>query len=169
MLHAGNTPRYWLALLLLGLGIEGTALFYQYQLGYGPCALCIHTRIWLLGLIVSGIAGLWLHRHPFAVTTLHGLVALAMAGLAERSYQLLATERGWTMGSCEMDAGLPPWFALDQWFPTLFEVQEMCGYTPELLFGITMAEALMAFSAMMLLLSMVLMVGSLTWKTGKNR
>jgi disulfide bond formation protein DsbB len=59
-----------------------------------------------------------------------------------------------------MDAGLPPWFALDQWFPALFEVQAACGYTPFILFQITMAEILMVLSAMRLSLAVALFVAS---------
>ena len=47
---------------------------------------------------------------------------------------------------CGFDAGLPPWLALEDWLPWLYRVEASCGYTPELLLGITMAEALMALS-----------------------
>ncbi len=56
-----------------------------------------------------------------------------------------------------MDSSLPNWFALDKWWPTVFEVMEPCGYTPELLFGITMAEALVVFSILMLLTHFLLL------------
>ncbi len=159
--NAGASRWYWLTLLLLGLSMEGVALLYQYQWDYAPCVLCIHVRIWLLGMITVVSVALWLQRYPYWGVVLHGLVTLLMAGLLERSYQLLATERGWIFGSCNMDAGLPGWFALDRWLPAVFEVKEACGYTPELLFGITMAEALLLFSALMLMLSSTLMVGGL--------
>ncbi len=154
----GESRWYWVALLLLGLSMEGMALLYQYQWDYAPCVLCIHVRIWLLGMITLAALALWLQRYPLWRPALHGLIALLMGGLLERSYQLLGTERGWIYGSCNMDAGLPDWFALDRWFPAVFEVKEACGYTPELLFGITMAEALLLFSALMVLLSATLMV-----------
>jgi disulfide bond formation protein DsbB len=88
-------------------------------------------------------------------------MALLMGGMLERSWQLLGTERGWIFGSCNMDAGLPAWFALDRWFPAVFEVKDACGYTPELLFGVTMAEALLLFSLTLTLLAAGLMVISL--------
>lgn len=156
----GGSGWYWLGLLLLALAMEGVALFYQYRLDYGPCVLCIHVRIWLLGLFAAAGVALWLRRYRYATGALHGLVALLMAGMLERSWQLLGTERGWTFGSCNLNAGLPDWFALDRWFPLVFEVKEACGYTPELLFGITMAEALLAFSAMMVLLATTLLLTS---------
>lgn len=60
-----------------------------------------------------------------------------------------------------MDLGLPAWLALDDWLPWLFEVQTSCGYTPELPLGITMAEALLAFSAALTLLGLGLALATL--------
>jgi disulfide bond formation protein DsbB len=90
----------------------------------------------------------------------HLLTVLVAAGLLERSYQLLGTERGFTFGDCGLDLGLPSWLALDSWFPAVFQVQTSCGYTPELLFGVTMAEALIVFSAIFVLFSLTMMFAS---------
>ena len=38
-------PWYWLALIVLGVSMEISALIYQYLLEYWPCVLCIHVRI----------------------------------------------------------------------------------------------------------------------------
>jgi disulfide bond formation protein DsbB len=43
----------------------------------------------------------------------------------------------------------------------LFKVWEACGYTPELLFGITMAEGLVVISAVLVLLTAVMTLASL--------
>jgi disulfide bond formation protein DsbB len=158
---ASGAP-YWAALVLLALAMEGVALFYQYRLDYWPCLLCIHVRVWLLGLMVAGVMGL-LARHlrgPLVLAQL--LVAVVGAGMLERSLKLLGTERGTIEGSCIMESGLPAWFALDKWFPSVFQVLEPCGYTPELLFGITMAEALVVFSTGLLALGSVMALVTLT-------
>ena len=149
---------YWLLLIIVGIASEGIALFYQYALDVRPCVLCIHTRIWILGLIIVASLALLIRRSGKLVVVAHALTTLIMAGLLERSYQLLGTERGWVFGSCDFDLGLPKWLALEEWFPSMFKVWEACGYTPELLFGITMAEALLVMSASMVLISFVLTV-----------
>lgn len=149
---------YWLGLVLLVPAMEGLALVYQYAWDYGPCVHCIHVRVWLLGMLAVGLLGLGLYRWLWANALLHALNAGLMYGMLQTSLQLLGTERGTIYGSCEMDAGLPAWFALDKWFPTVFEVWEPCGYTPELLFGVTMAEALVVFSAGLMGLSLALLV-----------
>lgn len=157
----GDSSWYWLALLLVGLSMEGVALLYQYLGDYEPCVLCIHVRIWLLGVMGVCVIALAARRYRYAAAAMHGLTALLMGGLLERSYQLLATERGWIFGSCDLDAGLPHWFALDRWFPAVLGVKTSCGYTPELLFGVTMAEALLLFSAAMIVVSVALALSTL--------
>lgn len=142
-----------MALLIFSLGLEVSALFYQYVLDYLPCVLCIHVRVWLLGIIVVSILAMKLYRHQMSLIALHLFTSLIFVGLFERSYQLLGTERGFVFGDCNMESGLPIWFALDNWLPSVFKVWEACGYTPELLFGITMAEALIVLSAVLLVIS----------------
>ena len=149
-------PAWWLALIVLGVGMEATALYYQYALDYYPCVLCIHVRIWTLGIIVLSLFALAARRRRSLRLLAHGLNTVLLAGLLERSWRLLGTERGFIEGSCDFDAGLPAWFALDKWFPAMFQVLESCGYTPELPFGVTMAEALVALSAVLLSISAVL-------------
>ncbi len=154
----GRSPVYWLALLLFCLVSEGGALYYQYVLEFEPCVLCIQVRIWLAAAVLIAVPMLFLCRWRLIPLLGHILVTIIMAGLVERSYMLLGTERGWVMGNCNFDLGLPAWLALEQWWPTVFEVQASCGYTPVLLFGITTAEALMGISVAMLIFSMLLMV-----------
>ncbi len=153
---------YWVALVILGIALELAALYYQYVLDEWPCVLCIHVRIWIAAFILVGIAALALHRYTAARRVCHGLSLLAMAGLLERSYQLLAVERGWIFGDCAMELGMPAWFAIDKWFPWIFEVQTSCGYTPLILFNISMAEVLIVFSVLIVILSLALFVAS--WK-----
>ncbi|MBF0470820.1 MAG: disulfide bond formation protein B [Gammaproteobacteria bacterium] len=152
---------YWLTVALLALSFESLALFYQYQLHYGPCVLCIQTRVWVLALLMVGLLGIGLCRWRWGGTLLHLLTLGVGIGLLERSWQLLGTERGWIFGSCSMDPGFPLWFALDRWLPQLFAPTEACGYTPELLFGVTMAEGLLLFSVVLLLWSLLFVVGNL--------
>ena len=67
-------------------------------------------------------------------------------GLAERSKYLYDVENGIAYGSCEFFLGMPDWFALDKWIPFMFEVRNLCGVTPDMLFGLSMAESLIASS-----------------------
>jgi disulfide bond formation protein DsbB len=163
-LRIGEGRLYWVAMITVGLALEIAALYYQYALNQYPCVLCIHIRIWVMAFIFIGIAGLFLRRTRMGLAIAGLLSVIASIGLLERSWQTLATERLWIEGSCSMLSGLPSWFALDQWFPAIFGVQASCGYTPVLLFGITMAEALMLISVVALAVTSLVTVATLRSK-----
>jgi disulfide bond formation protein DsbB len=156
LIDLSGQRRYWAALVLIGIALEAAALYYQYALDEWPCVLCIHVRIW----VVVGIVAFFATKSKLATRTAHALNTVIMAGLLERSWRVLAVERGWIFGDCEMDLGMPAWFALDKWIPSLFEVQTSCGYTPLLLFGITMAEVLLVCSVSLLIISAALFFAS---------
>ncbi len=151
---------YWWILILLGLFSEGVALFYQYVLEYGPCPLCIHTRILVLAFILVACAALVIRAVPM-IRIFHLLNTGIMVWLCERAYMLLGTERGFVLTECGVDSGLPSWFALDEWFPAVFGVMESCGYTPLMPFGVSMAEAMIVVYPMLLLLSLLMLIASL--------
>ena len=50
----GKSVWYWLAILGLGAFMEAAALYFQYGLGYGPCVLCIHIRIYVMAIMLVG-------------------------------------------------------------------------------------------------------------------
>jgi len=160
LISTSQCAMYWILLVVLGLSLEAVALYYQYALDEWPCVLCIHVRIWIFGFTLVALLTFFVHKTWVFCVTAHGIVTLMMIGLLERSYILLGVERGTIMGSCDMSSGLPDWFALDRWFPILFEIKSACGYTPELFAGITMAEALLVFSSIMVLISGVMTVVS---------
>lgn len=149
---------YWIGLILFAVVLELVALFYQYELSEWPCVLCIHVRIWLLALIIVCSAAIFIKKLSFMAVAAHCVVTIIMLALLERSWILLGVERGTIFGSCDMDLGLPVWFAIDKWMPFLFEVKTACGYTPVLFSGVTMAEALLLFSILLLILSASILV-----------
>ena len=136
----------WLAVFTLGLGLLAAALYWQYVIGDDPCQVCIQARLWAVGLGLVGALMLILPDN--AIARMSGMVLgfITSAGMGERAYYLYEIENFRGDGSCEFTLGMPPWFAVDQWFPALFEVRNICSYTPEIAFGISMAEALMGIS-----------------------
>lgn len=149
---------WWLFLIVLCVALEGVALYYQYALDYLPCVLCIHVRMLVAAILLVAIVG-WLGRRSRVVSSVTLLIITGLwLWMVERSYQLLGTERGWIMGECQMQSGLPEWLALERWFPWIFEIHEPCGYTPYLLFKISMAEVLIVMSAVMSLISIGVLI-----------
>jgi len=144
---------YWLIYMFGGLALLAAALFYQYVLDELPCLICIQIRLLISLLILVSCVGLLVRNNRLMNTVTNMSVVLIAIGLTERSYQLLGTERGFVFADCGFNLGLPAWFAIDEWLPWLYRVETSCGYTPEIIFGITMAETLMLMSVCLLLFS----------------
>lgn len=155
-----RSRRYWALVMVTGIALLGTALFYQHVLGERPCLMCIQVRLWVSLMVVVALMGLLTRRHRLLNVVPHLLMLLVAVGLVERSYQLLGTERGFVFSDCGFELGLPAWFAIDQWLPAVFYVETACGYTPEIIFGITMAEALMVFSVGLLVVTVTVFLAS---------
>lgn len=145
--------------------MEATALFYQHVLDYGPCVLCIQTRIWVLAIILFALIGLGLRGRYWPGAITHLIMTGLFVGLLERSWLLFGTERGIVFADCSFDLGLPSWLALEDWLPSMFMIHEACGYTPELLFGITMAEALLVLSSVLVLTGAALTIAAFASKS----
>lgn len=158
----GRSRRYWALLAIMGLAFEAVALYFQYVREEYPCVMCIHVRLWFAALVILALVMLLLPRLRAVVAAGHALTLLVAAGLLERSWQLLGVERGFIISECGFDLGLPAWFRPDDWLPSVFRVENTCGYTPELLFGVTMAEALLVFSALFLLLGLAMLFAAMT-------
>ena len=154
-------PYYWLTYILGGLLLLVVALFYQYQLEELPCVVCIQVRLLISLWVIIAIVGLMLREHPSLNLLLQFCLLAVFVGFVERSYLLLGTEKGFIFGSCGFDIGLPEWFAIDVWLPWLYQVEASCGYTPEIIWGITMAEALMVFSVCLVITSIFVILSGL--------
>ena len=157
---------YWWLMLLICLSFEAVALFYQHVLDYGPCPLCIHVRVGIAGLMLVTVLALFFQSTSFWRVA-HLLNMANLGWLCERAYLLLGTEGGFVYLECGVDSGLPPWLPLDQWLPSVFLATESCGYTPNMLFGISMAEALIVVFPFWLLANLVVLVGSFIFTPGR--
>jgi len=144
---------YWLVYMFGGIFLIAAALYYQYFRDEQPCTMCIQVRLWITLFIIVSFIG-FLSRNGKKINSLAQLSIVLIAGaLVERSYQLLGTERGFLFSNCGVDLGFPTWFAIEEWLPWIFRVETSCGYTPEIFFGITMAESLMVMSVILLIVS----------------
>jgi len=152
---------YWLVFIFGSISLMSIALYYQYVREELPCTMCIQVRLWFTSLIIVSFIGLLLRKNRVVNTLAQLSVVVIAAGLVERSYQLLGTERGFVFASCGVDLGLPAWFAIENWLPWVYRVETSCGYTPEVLFGITMAEALMGLNVLLLIGSVCVLLASI--------
>jgi len=148
----------WLSLLIASLLLEVAALVFQYGLDYGPCILCVQIRAVILLIALIALGALLLPKATKLVAPV--LMLPCSATLVWYCYQVLGIERGWFEGSCTFEAPFPDWIPLHEWLPSVFEAWELCGYTPEIIFGITMAETLIAISLVYLLANLWLLKNS---------
>jgi disulfide bond formation protein DsbB len=152
---------YWLTLVLFGIALLSVALYYQYALGDEPCQVCIHARLWVVAFTLIALIML-ITPQITLVRVLGNLgVLIAGAGLFERARYLYRLENGIGDGSCQFQLGMPDWFAVDQWMPWLFEVRNLCSFTPEMLLGLSMAETLMGLAIGIGLLAALTLAGDL--------
>mgnify|MGYP000524802831 CR=1 FL=1 len=137
----------WLFIFLLTSSAMGIALYYQYALAWEPCVLCVHVRIYMLGIML--LSGLMMFLGRFQ--GLRTLGFLAQSTLAIPLFltcrQLYRVEVGLEQAGCLFSAGLPTWFDLEAWLPAIFEVRSTCGESPVVFANITMAESLYIGSA----------------------
>lgn len=155
---------YWQFAITGCLFLLSIALYYQHMLDELPCVVCIQVRLLFSLLFVVAVAGLLTRGNRLIHAFINGAVLIIAVFFSERSYLLLGTERGFIFSDCGFDLGLPTWLAIEQWLPWLYRVETSCGYTPEIIFGITMAEALMAMSVVLVLISCCMFIASLFFK-----
>ena len=152
---------YWLLYIVGGLALLAVALFFQYYIDKPPCAMCIQVRLWISLFVVVAFVGL-LTRGSRIINAVANLsIVLIAIAITERSYLLLGTERGFIFSDCGFDLGLPAWFPIEEWLPWLYRVETLCGSTPEIFFGITMAEVLIVMSGLLLLVSAAVFLASI--------
>ena len=159
LMHNVLTTRwYWALLVVLGVFMELVALYFQYVVGDEPCQICIHTRIWVAAFTLLALVMLFLPVNKITRLAGHVLAVIAMLGFWERCQYLLDVENGKGEGSCQFFLGFPDWFALDKWMPFMFEVRNLCGFTPEMFWGISMAQMLIVVSWGLIALSLTALV-----------
>jgi disulfide bond formation protein DsbB len=144
---------YWAMLATLGLAMLAVALYYQYALGDEPCQVCIHARLWVVAITLSALFMLFMPQTSLLRVLGNLGILVAGVGLFERARYLYRLENGIGDGSCQFQLGMPDWFAVDRWMPWLFEVRNLCSFTPEMLFGLSMAETLIGVGAGVCLLA----------------
>ena len=133
---------FWWVVLLIPTLSMGIALYFQYVLYDEPCALCIHVRVYMVALMIIGLLGVIINS-SLIKAVLHWLLAGVSVGLAFKCWELFGVERGFIAAGCSFDAGLPSWLPLEALIPSLFESRGSCGVSPDVAFGISMAESLM--------------------------
>ncbi|TYK65505.1 disulfide bond formation protein DsbB [Colwellia echini] len=124
-----TTQKPWLLLGLSALGLELTALYFQYILDLQPCIMCVYQRLAIISIAVAGMIGAIGYKHIFA-----RLIGYCLWGTGAIWGTLIAIEHvemqrnsGSMFFSCDIIPNFPTWAPLHEWLPFLFEATGDCG------------------------------------------
>lgn len=137
----------WVALLLLGVALEGCGLYFQYGLRLDPCVNCVYERAFYLSFILAGLVGF---LSPSFVVTRILAILIFMAGSiggAMVAFDHVAETYQQGFGAtCTLKASFPAFLKLDELLPWMFKPTAACGPLDWSLLGLSMAEwVLMSF------------------------
>lgn len=128
----------WLALMVLGIVLEGCGLYFQYGLDLPPCINCVYERaIYLYAFIIPGALGvIFCKSQRGRIVLLSAMTILALIGLYI-VYQHLGEYYNFGSSQCALfaDFVLIP---LDKLLPAVFAPQGACGPLEWSLLGLSM-------------------------------
>lgn len=131
----------WVLLILTGLFLEGSALYFQYYLRMDPCVNCIYERVAVATFIIAGIIGFLLPQ--FFITRLVAILFMlcgAVFGLQtsiEHYNSVNATGLG---AKCQITTNFPDYLPLDELLPWMFKSNGQCVPLDWSFVGLSMPE-----------------------------
>ena len=159
----------WLMLLLLGLGLEGCGLYFQYELRLAPCVNCVYERAFYLSFIAAGLIGFlcpsnFLFRNLANLIFLSGSVGGTYIAL-EHLNSLNITGFG---ASCKLTPDFPSYLKLDEWLPWMFSPTGTCGPLDWSLFGFNMPQCILFSFACGIFVSLLFLMSEFAHKKRRN-
>jgi len=137
-----TSQKPWLLLAISALGLELSALFFQYVLDLAPCIMCVYQRLAILAIFAAGFIGSLGYQNLLARTS-----AYILWGIGSIWGLIIAVEHvemqensGSLFFSCEFIPNFPTWAPLHEWIPFLFEATGDCGEISWQFFGFSMPQ-----------------------------
>ncbi len=150
----------WFLLSATALGLELSALYFQYVMKLDPCVLCVYERTAVLGLLCAGLLGAIMPRwllFRFLAFILWGASAIWGLYLALKHTGIQFSPS--LAGTCDFMANYPAWFKLDQWIPWVFNPTGFCEDIQWDFFGLTMPQTMIGVYVLYLLVLLVVFAG----------
>jgi disulfide bond formation protein DsbB len=145
-----TTKSPWLLLAISALGLEATALFFQYAMDLAPCIMCVYQRLAIVAIIIAGVIGSVGNQYIIA-----RLSAFALWGIGAIWGLLIAIEHiemqsnsGSLFFSCDIIPNFPSWAPLHEWIPFLFEATGDCGEISWQFLGFSMPQWMLVVYAL---------------------
>ena len=121
-------PLSWWALALSALGLEFSALYFQYVMELEPCIMCIYQRVAILAILFAGVIGAL--ANTYLVARLIGFTLWAVGsiwGLQIALEHVDIQQADSFFYTCDIIPNFPSWLPLDEWLPSIFAATGDCG------------------------------------------
>lgn len=149
----------WLLLTASCVILEGVALYFQHGMGLNPCVMCIYERLALFAILVAGVLGVLFPRIAFMrwialLLGLYGAIKGLLLAIQHTDYQL--NPAPWNQ--CSPFVEFPETLPLNKWFPNVFEATGVCSDVLWSLWGLSMAQWLIAIFAVYLMIFIIIIL-----------
>lgn len=147
LLNISNWPEQrwpWVVLFISSLGLELSALYFQYVMDLRPCIMCIYQRTAIFGIMLAAIPGMLFYYQPLARMLAYtgwgisaiwgGLIAYEHVDIQQAS----AINPFFT--ACEIVPNFPSWLQLHEWLPAFFGADGDCGNIDWQFVGMSMPQ-----------------------------
>lgn len=130
----------WTLLFLSALGLELTALYFQYGLELRPCIMCIYQRCAVFGLIFAGLLPMLKNNGltRFLAFVIWGISAVWGYLIAREHMDII--DAADPFFACEFVPNFPSWMPLHEWIPSVFAATGGCGDIDWMFMGLNMPE-----------------------------
>lgn len=165
--NLANKRKAWGLLFLSALGLELTALFFQYGMDLKPCIMCIYQRTAVFGVLFAALIPL-INNGAFSrliayiawgVSGIWGLIiAIEHVDLQNASNPFFVT--------CEIVPNFPSFMPLHTWLPNLFAATGDCGNIDWQFAGMSMPQWMIVIFAVYSALLSIVLISRLITKKG---
>lgn len=154
-----NLPKQrlpWVLLALTGMGLEASALFFQYVMELSPCVLCVYERVAIMGIIFAGLVGAIAPSNPifrfsgFALWFISAANSLIIA-IEHVDIQFNPSP----FSTCDFFPNFPTWAPLNDWAPWLFNPTGFCDEINWQFLSFSMPQWLVFISSVYLAVAVV--------------
>lgn len=157
----------WTLLFVSALGLELTALFFQYAMGLEPCIMCIYQRTAVLGVMLAALVPM-VFNSPiprllafagWGVSAIWGLlIAIEHVDIQNASNPFFVT--------CEIVPNFPSFMPLHHWLPKFFAATGDCGDIDWQFFDMSMPQWMIVIFGVYSALFAVVLFSRLVAKRG---
>lgn len=146
--NLGRNSAAWSLLFLSALGLELSALYFQYMMNLQPCIMCIYQRTAIFGVLFAALIPLLMNN---ILTRLFGYILWGVSAiwglLIAIEHVDLQTAEDSFFAVCEIVPNFPKWAPLHEWIPSIFAATGDCGEIDWSFLGLSMPMWMIAIFA----------------------